>query len=395
MKLEHICFIVPNYPTAKDPMYTFVRELVVAISNLGIKCSVIAPQSITNFIFKRKRKRPFKWQDHVNNKVAIDIYQPIHFPFLNIHIKGNNIAGELTSLAIKYAFNKYKLKPDILYAHFWHSGVIAAEISKKHHIPVFVASGESKIRVESLYSRHRIDEAIREIKGVICVSGKNLDESINLGLCQKENAIIVPNAINNKLFYKKNKDEVRNILGYEKDEFIVIFVGAFTHRKGILRVMKAMEGLNARALFIGSGEQKPKGENILFSGPLPHIQLVNYLNAADVFVLPTLAEGCCNAIIEAMACGLPVVSSNLSFNDELLNEKNSIRIDPNDIEEIRKAIIKLKNDPDLRIKMSEKSLEFSKKLIVDMRAIKLINFIEDQVNINSGEKHEFIYKKTF
>ena len=81
------------------------------------------------------------------------------------------------------------------------------------------------------------------------------------------------------------------------------------------------------------------------------------MNAADVFVLPTLAEGCCNAILEAMACGLPIISSNLPFNWDILNDKNSILIDPNNINQIADAIQRLRDSPKLRSEMSEEALK--------------------------------------
>ncbi len=65
----------------------------------------------------------------------------------------------------------------------------------------------------------------------------------------------------------------------------------------------------------------------------------NYICASDVFVLPTTAEGCCNAIIEAMGCGLPIVSSDRAFNYDILNEENSILVDPESVDEIDNAII--------------------------------------------------------
>ena len=380
IKINHICFIVPNYPTKTDPMYTFVRELTVAISQLGIKCSVVAPQSITNFIFKKSRKRPFYWKDKTKENNVIDVYQPIHFPFLNIGFKGRNLAGYLTSFAVKYAFKKNKLKPDVLYAHFWHSGVIAAELALKSKIPVFVATGESKIWVESLYSRKRIDKAKKSIKGVISVSVKNLKESIGLDLCKKEKAIVLPNAINPNQFYKIDKQQARKKLNIDNESFIIAFTGSFSHRKGALRVAKAIENLHGvKAIFIGSGEQKIQGNNILIAKRLPHNEIVNYLNTADVFVLPTLAEGSSNAIIEAMACGLPIISSNLPFNDELLNEENSIRIDPNSIEEIRKAIVLLRDNKDKRTKMAKASLNRAKDLEIKARARRIVKFIDEHV----------------
>jgi glycosyltransferase involved in cell wall biosynthesis len=113
----------------------------------------------------------------------------------------------------------------------------------------------------------------------------------------------------------------------------------------------------------------------LYKGPLRHEAIPNYLNASDVFVLPTLREGCCNAIVEAMSCGLPIISSNLSFNLDVLDNTNSILIDPNDIDAIAVAIKKLRDDKELRRQMSEASLKKAKELNIYQRAKDIISFI--------------------
>lgn len=127
------------------------------------------------------------------------------------------------------------------------------------------------------------------------------------------------------------------------------------------------------------GSLKPTCRNILFMGTLPHDRIGEYLSMADVFVLPTLAEGCCNAIIEAMACGLPVISSNLPFNDDTLDETNSIRIDPNDIEAIKSAINTLFADKELREKLAQGALETASKLKIENRTKNIIAFIEEKI----------------
>ena len=98
--------------------------------------------------------------------------------------------------------------------------------------------------------------------------------------------------------------------------------------------------------------------------------------------MPTLAEGCCNAIVEAMACGLPIISSNLSFNDDVLEDAFSIRIDPKNVKEIKEAILKLFNDKELRESMSKKAIEKAKTLTINQRAKNIIAFMEEKI----GEK---------
>src|SRR5699024_10638249 len=111
--------------------------------------------------------------------------------------------------------------------------------------------------------------------------------------------------VDKNVFYKKDKKKCRHELGFSKNDYIVAFTGTFNDRKGSLRLSDALEDLNdVKSIFIGSGKDEPMNDNILFKGRLSHYDIATYLNAADVFVLPTIAEGCSNAIIEAMACGL-------------------------------------------------------------------------------------------
>lgn len=155
-----------------------------------------------------------------------------------------------------------------------------------------------------------------------------------------------------------------------KKDFIVGFVGYFIERKGSDRLLEACRGLPGVSLaFAGSGKNAPSGSNVVFCKSLPHEDVSDFLNAIDVFVLPTRNEGCSNAIIEAMACGNAIVSSNLSFNLDILNNSNSILINPNNIEEIRRAVIELRDNMEKRIQLSKQVLEDAEKLSLDNRAI--------------------------
>ena len=151
--------------------------------------------------------------------------------------------------------------------------------------------------------------------------------------------------------------------------------------KGPLRLAEAIDRLQNKgypvcSIFIGEGAQDPDCGNILFKGVLPHERMREYLNAADVFVLPTLAEGCCNAIIEAMACGLPVISSDLPFNKDLLDPTCAIEIDPTNIDMIESAIMTLYDDPALRAELAEGALRKAQGMKIENRTVRILEFME-------------------
>ena len=159
----------------------------------------------------------------------------------------------------------------------------------------------------------------------------------------------------------------------------------FSSRKGPDRIAKAVTLLNdpqIKVMFIGKKfagyEYNFDCPGILHKGSVEHDLLPKYLNCADVFVLPTQKEGCCNAIVEALAIGLPVISSDGAFNDDILDENNSIRINPDDVDAIAAAIKKIRDDSGLRNKMIEYSLSRHSEYSIEGRAKRIIDFIEKQ-----------------
>lgn len=370
----NICFVSYDYPDDRRSVFPFVKQLVDEMVRQGHICQVVAPYSISS----NKRFSKFKEKQIVGNG-SVTIFRPNYISLSNLRVFGKELTFEMQKLVINYALNHLEVKPDVVYGHFWQFGMAGFNFARKNDIPLFVASGESVIPVAS--SDFKNSDFLNYIKGVICVSSKNRKESIQKGLTTDDKCIIIPNAIDKNKFHLKNKVDCRTNLGIHSDDFVVVFVGAFIERKGVLRVSEALKILqdnSIKAIFIGSGEQTPDYNNIIFKGKLPHEQIATYLNAADVFVLPTRAEGCCNAIIEAMACGLPIISSNLPFNWDVLNDDNSIMINPDSIDEIASAINLLKNDMDRRDRMTIASLKTAETLTIDNRARLIVQYMKER-----------------
>lgn len=366
--------VTPGYPSKKNASYSFVGQLCEEFARQGKSVTVVCPQSVLSLI---KHKHAFRHVHCVGDgNGLVDVYRPY---YITIPYRYKRINNFLFRLCLSRFLKKSKKRFDVYYCHFWQAGYNTYSCIKRTGAPLFVATGESEI--SKMYETRYDDSSFcHYLSGAISVSTKNKEESIGLGLTTSEKCIVLPNAVNVNLFNKRDQLVCRNRLGFPKDVFVVAFVGWFIERKGPQRVAAAIEEIgNVKSIFIGKGEQEPRCDGILFKGPLPHDEIPLYLGAADVFVLPTQHEGCCNAVIEAMASGLPIISSNLPFNWDVLDESNSIMVDPNNVNEIAQAIRKLKEDKVLREKLSFGALKKAESLTIDNRAERILKYMDNKL----------------
>ena len=370
----NIVIISYDYSDKRRAVFTFVAQLVEQWAKMGHNCCVIAPYSIT----ANKRLHTFKEVIQHEEQGTITILRPNYITASRLEIGGHRISWIIHAWAVARALKKLPFEPDVIYGHFWEQAHEGFRFAKKHNVPLFVATGESCI-VKMISKWRDKEEFCNYVSGVVCVSTKNKQESLELGLTEENKCEVFPNAIDTELFRKIDKAACRHELGIAEETFVVAFVGWFNERKGSKRVAQAISECHdsgIKSVFIGAGPEEPDCPGIIFKGKLPHHEVPRYLNAADIFVLPTLNEGCCNAVVEAMACGLPIISSNRAFNWDILNEKNSIMVEPTDINAICLAIKRLKADPDLCQTMAEAALASVKQLAISFRASKIINFFK-------------------
>jgi teichuronic acid biosynthesis glycosyltransferase TuaC len=387
----HILFITYDYPSLARPFYgAFVRNLIRAIALTGAKCTVINP--VSYFHRKYGKLDPVSsWDSYVPGN-PIEIKKPRY-----LSLSSRNLIFFNTELISHYYFDKavfrtlnvIKTVPDVLYGHFiYPSGVVAANLGFKKNITSIVAVGEDDeedfIGKDRLF-RKRWD--IRHVQGVIAVSSLNKKRCIEELNIPENKILLSPNGVDFNLFYPRDRLKMRLKYNLPLEKTIIAFTGHFTNRKGPTRLLQAIKGLdNIGVVLIGSGSLALENKYILFKGVLEHETVPEMLSAADMFVLPTLSEGSCNAILEAMSCGLPVISSSGEFNDGILNNKVAIRVNPLDIIEIRNAIDLLLNDVQLRNTMSIASLNHVKQFNIHSRARKIIEWIRDIQNGQSFNK---------
>lgn len=365
-----ICIIAPDYPDSKRPTNTFIKNLVDQWGILGHQLTVIAPFSIT-------KTKMLSVPQEIPTSYNIDIRRPKIATVSELVLFGHHLSREMVMHSVYKQLCKLEQKPDVIYCHFWEQVLSAYKYSQEYNIPVVVACGESVVPTK--WSEEPMRTMCNAVKHVICVSTKNKNESIQLGLTIEEKCSIHPNGIDGNIFHLSDQTELRRRLGVKDEDFLIAFVGWFINRKGANRISEAIDKLQdktIKSIFIGKGKVGPTCEGIVFKGTLPHDEIPYYLNCADVFVLPTLKEGCCNAIVEAMACGLPIISSDKDFNWDILDKNNSIMINPGSVDEIANAIKLLKDDLELRKTLRESAIQKAATLTIKQRALDIIKELD-------------------
>ncbi len=366
--IKKIALITYGYPSSLTPTsFTFVKELVDIWRQRGIAVQVINP--IAQNVLKGRQAKGEKDDCFVQYNSYIRMR---YVPFLK------KIQFSLAEKSFVDSVEKI-LDPDVdaIYAHFLNAGIAAAILGEKYHKKTYCAFGESTLWSIKYRNKKKTRVLLNKINAFISVSGENTDMLLKAGIGNDHNIYTLPNGINTKQFCVRDKMQSRKELGLPEKDVIGIFVGHFIERKGVLRVEAAAKQISSlKMIYIGAGSQDPAEGNILFKGRVDHKELHKYLNAADFFVLPTLAEGCCNAIIEALACGLPVISSKGNFNDDILNNDVSIRVDPMSIDEIKNAMDKLVKDADLRQRLSLNAAKHGEKFDIEARAEKILKIME-------------------
>lgn len=383
---KSIIVIVGDYPASGHMMMVFVQQLVHAIIEQGVRVSVIAPQSLLHALMHGEKILPRHSVVKTETGLEYEIFRPYTLTFGNV-----SSLRRLSDWCGKYAIlsRLKKVDVEVLYAHFWSNALPVYEYAITHHKPLFVACGEGDNALEEMIKSIPSDmrtQLAKAVMGVVSVSSENKRKCVRYGLSDEKNIEVIPNCVNTDVFHKMEVSETKKKLGIKDGDFVISFVGGFIPRKGPDRIAQAIRVLNdshIKVLFIG----KPfpgyaydfDCPGILFKGPLDHELIPQYVNCSDVFVMPTQKEGCCNAVVEALAIGVPVISSNRPFNEDILNDSNSILVDPDDVEAIAEAIKTLRDNVELRMSMSEYSLSRHEEYSIAGRAKKILSFIDKRI----------------
>jgi glycosyltransferase involved in cell wall biosynthesis len=241
---------------------------------------------------------------------------------------------------------------DIIHTNLSSTTILLSKIFKNI---VFTSHSAYWWRSEST---HKLQiRAVKEAKAAIAIS-RFIEEKMKI--YKKDNVFYIPNGVDINLF-KPRKHEPKKIL---------LTVCGISRQKGLIYLVKALKNVHKvhkdfRWIHIGPLpnsnnenysyylqlvkmiERYHLRENIVFLGRVSLEELIRNYQLADIFILPSLWEGMPLVVLEAMSCGLPIISTKISGVEDLITAKEGILVEPKNSKQLSNAIISLLEDEKL------------------------------------------------
>lgn len=251
---------------------------------------------------------------------------------------------------------------DCLLASWAYPDAVATSwLAHRLGIPYVVKLHGSDINVQAGYAlrRMQIRSALRHANGVVTVSRALADKAIALG-ADPAHVHVLYNGVDSHLFAPGSRVEARQRLQLSADAPLLLYVGNLKASKGCIDLLEAFPALlatkpQARLLYIGEGPCRVElmqratalgcAERVELKGAIKHDLLGDWFRAADLLCLPSHNEGVPNVVLEAMACGTPVVATRAGGIPEVVPAQAGILVPVKDHAALSAALLEASGRP--------------------------------------------------
>ncbi|MBI4743351.1 MAG: glycosyltransferase family 4 protein [Actinobacteria bacterium] len=307
---------------------------------------------------------------------------------------------------ISLPLRSFKKRLDLLHTHriipfFCHSKTIVTiyDIAHEKHPELFS-------KIDSIAMKTLIPISARNADRIITISETSKKDLVDYYNVAEEKISVIPLAVDlNK--YKKIEPEIvsQSIKKYQINSKFILYLGAIEPRKNLINLVKAFGELKKHnkidhKLVIAGGRRKESKSdyfenllknikelgltsNVVFLGYIEDNDIPFLYNAADIFIFPSLFEGFGLPPLEAMACGTPVIVSNIPSLMEIVSD-GALVIDPADPDDIAQAIFQILSDVNLSKSLSEKGIKQAAKFSWRNTAQKTLEVYQDLFKINDS-----------
>jgi glycosyltransferase involved in cell wall biosynthesis len=343
-----IAVITRYFPSSGEPWQGRSAYQTIRALALKAKVHVFYPNAAYPS-FLNPRSRLYDSLDHSYSPAGAEVS---YHSYPALPLISRPINGWMAARALLPHVRAFK--PDLIFSIFLYpDGYAAVRIGKKLSVPVVVMGIGSDIhsigdRLSAMYTR----TVLKEADFLVTVSDDLRRRSLAMG-ADPERSRAVVNGCDLSVFYVADRGEATRHLKLDLDAQTIVYIGRMDLRKGLRELVEASANLHARrpnlhVYMVGEGADRPQvASAIEAAGAGSYIHMLAacapddvavWMAAADVVTLPSYMEGYPNVILEALACGRPVVATRVGGIPEIMSDACGQLIPPRDAAALAEAL---------------------------------------------------------
>ncbi|NPV74398.1 MAG: glycosyltransferase [Pelotomaculum sp.] len=336
--------------------------------------------------------KPFKASSIIDlsnkpDNISVIVTNTIYFPTTSQYKK----LGEKHFKVVDKTIKEKNISFDIIHAHFtWSAGYVGAKLKEKYSVP-FVVTGHGHDIYDLPFKdeewKQKIEYVFNSANYVITVSNNNLECVTKLSVTTPVK--VIPNGFRSSLFYPRETVSCRQVLSIPPDPKIILAVGNLFPIKGHKYLIEAIKEIikyrkDVLCFIVGSGVLKKKLQTqinklklnsyIKLMGQKPHNEISTWMNACDIFVLPSLAEGNPTVMFECLGCGKPFIGTKVGGVPEIITSGDyGLLCEPADPRDLaNKILVALEKEWD-----AEKIVKYANQFTWESIARKVVEVYEN------------------
>jgi glycosyltransferase involved in cell wall biosynthesis len=342
------------YPHSADPSAgIFIEEAITHLKD-DVHVKVLSPTPWFPPIRYFTRWYKYRLRPKYEIRKGIEIYRPKTLFLFKDSLSLQGVGYFLSTLVLIFNL-KRKFNFDIIHAHrIYPSGFAAVLLGKVFNKKVIITAHAGNFR--SLYSATRkllAKYALRMCSLCIFVSNSQKKQIISQ-VDFKIQSEVIPNGVSKQFFSLKEPSKSKKISNKKEINKVILFVGHLIEAKGLRYLLESIhylvnDGLtNVKCILIGEGvlknelvetaERLKLSSRVDFIGLLSHDKVLDKMKTCDLLVLPSLHESFGVVLIEAMACGKPVVATRCGGPEEIITKETGVLVPPKNSAALAKGI---------------------------------------------------------
>ncbi|MCX7514604.1 glycosyltransferase [Frateuria hangzhouensis] len=257
--------------------------------------------------------------------------------------------GWLCARAIGDALARFR--PDVVLAYWLYPDAYGAMLAaRRAGVPLVAGARGSDIRVRGGVSRRLTCRVVRDARRLLVVSEDLGRLAVRRYGADASRVRVISNGCDAATFHLGDRMAARQALGVPPDAEVVLYVGRLVAEKGLRELFEAARRIavqrpRLQLVLVGGGPMQAElealaaaSDHVRLAGPLAPAAVAQWMVAADLVTLPSYSEGHPNVLVEALACGRPVVATDVGGIPEVVDAASGVLIHPRDSADLARGL---------------------------------------------------------